>query len=270
MSTLDSKQFLIMGIVNVTPDSFYDGGRYSQIDAAVAHGLRLAQEGADILDIGGASSRPGASIVDPEEECSRVVPVIEKLARDFKGPISVDTTWSLTARAALKAGASWVNDISAARFDPQIANVVAELGATVVLMHSRKTPQTMQHAPSYDDVIKEVSGELLEAVSKFRAAGVGRERIILDPGIGFAKTFDHNIALLRGLERLKELGFPLLVGTSRKAFIGKITERETEQRLWGSLGSVASAYTRGARIFRVHDVKETLDFLKVFSTIENV
>lgn len=269
MTTLDQKPYLIMGIVNVTPDSFYDGGRYVSVDAALKHALQLKNEGADILDIGGSSSRPGARLVKPDEECRRVVPVVEALAKEFSGPLSVDTTWSATAKAALDAGASWINDISAGRLDPSMASVAAQAGCTVVLMHSRQTPSTMQIDPRYDDVTGEVISELFSAARQFMDAGVQREKIILDPGIGFAKTLEHNITLLRELDRIGELGFPLLVGTSRKSFIGKITGREVGERLWGTLASVASSYARGARIFRVHDVKETRDFLKVLSSIEN-
>lgn len=269
MATLDQKPYQIMGIVNVTPDSFYDGGRYASVDSALEHALKLKNDGADILDIGGSSSRPGAQLVKPDEECRRVVPVVEALSREFGGPISVDTTWSATAKAALDAGASWINDISAGRLDPSMASVVAQAGCTVVLMHSRETPQTMQIDPRYDDVTGEVMSELFTAAQQFMGAGVQKDKIILDPGIGFAKTLEHNISLLRELDRIGELGFALLVGTSRKSFIGKITGREVGERLWGTLATVASSYMRGARIFRVHDVKETSDFLKVLTSVED-
>ncbi len=270
MISLNSKPFALMGIINVTPDSFYDGGRYSCADSAVRHGLELIEQGADILDIGGASSRPGAAVVDPQEEIRRVVPVIKKLARQSNTPISIDTTWAATAKAAIESGASWINDISAGRFDSQIPTLAAQCGCTVVLMHSRKNPQTMQDNPQYNDVVRDVKSELMESVERFTAAGVQKERMILDPGIGFAKTFNHNITLLQQLERLKELGCPLMLATSRKSFIGTITGSPTHQRLAGSLATVASAFLKGISIFRVHDVKETADFLRVFAAVEQL
>ncbi|KMQ49744.1 Dihydropteroate synthase [Chitinispirillum alkaliphilum] len=269
MTLQDRKPFALMGIVNVTPDSFYDGGQYNSIENAVAHGLKLRDEGADILDIGGASSRPGAPVVDPQEEIRRVIPVIKRLASEFNGPLSVDTTWAVTAKAALQCGATWVNDISAGRFDPQMPTLVAQSDCSVVLMHSRETPQTMQHDPRYQNVTEDVKNELKQSVKRFTDAGVSRDRIILDPGIGFAKSFEHNILLMQQLERLKELGFPLLIGTSRKSFIGKITNNVVSDRLFGSLATVATAFLRGVTIFRVHDVKETRDFLNVFSRLES-
>jgi dihydropteroate synthase len=265
-----SKPYALMGIVNVTPDSFYDGGRYATADAAVEQGKRLADEGADILDIGGASSRPGARAALPEEEAERVLPVIRRLAKSFNGPISVDTTRSSVARLALEAGATWINDISAGRADPLMPGLVAAEGTcTVVLMHMRGTPETMQSLSQYSDVVTEVKQELLAAVDVFIKAGVRRERIVIDPGIGFAKTAEQNIILLRHLDVFVTTGYPLLVGTSRKSFIGRLTDREAPERLWGTLGSIAPAFLHGARIFRVHDVAAARDFLTVLSAIEN-
>ncbi len=263
------KPYSLMGIVNVTPDSFFDGSRHTSIDAAVEHALRLAEDGADIIDIGGASSRPGAAEISPQQELSRILPVVEKVVHYFKGPVSVDTTWSIVADAVIDAGASWINDISAGRLDKRMASLVAERGCTIVLMHSRGTPQTMQQYCFYNDLIEEVKNELLQAVNEFIAAGTKKEKIILDPGIGFAKTAQQNVELLLGIPELVRTEYPVLIGTSRKSFIGKITGREVGERLNGTLGSVASSFIRGARIFRVHDVKETADFLKVFSVIEN-
>lgn len=260
--------FALMGIVNVTPDSFYDGGRLRSVDEAVAHARKLMEQGAVILDIGGASSRPGAEMVAPEVELQRVVPVIRAVATFFKGVISVDTTWSVVAAAALDAGATWVNDISAGRFDTAMVATVARSGAVVVLMHSRGTPQTMQRDPWYHDVTAEVTSELLEAVNRFTAGGVDPAKVILDPGIGFAKTTAHTIELLNRIEKLVELPYTVLLGTSRKSFIGSILQREVEHRLWGTLGSVAAAYQRGIRLFRVHDVAATRDFLRVLTAIE--
>ena len=253
-----------MGIVNVTPDSFYDGGRYHALDAAVVHARELIGQGADIIDIGGASSRPGADAVPPEEEARRVVPVIEAVAGFFGGPISVDTTWTSVAKQALEAGAHWINDISAGRFDREMISLVARSGCTIVLMHSRENPKTMQDAPRYDDVVADVARGLVESVNNFKRGGVRDDQLLLDPGIGFAKTADHSIELIRGLDRIVGLGYPVVIGTSRKSFIGRITGREAPERLYGTLGSVAAAYERGVSIFRVHDVAETADFLKVF------
>jgi dihydropteroate synthase len=258
----------VMGIVNVTPDSFYDGGRYASEDAALEHGMRLAAEGADIIDIGGASSRPGARAVPPEEEAARAVPVIRRLAREFKGVISVDTTRASVARRALEAGAAWVNDISAGKNDPRMAGLAAGSRCTVVLMHMRGTPETMQTMCRYGDVVSEVKKELLASVKAFVRAGVTRERIVIDPGIGFAKTAEQNIELLRHLDLFVRTGHAVLVGTSRKSFIGHLTGRGADDRLWGSLGSIGAAFMRGARIFRVHDVAAAKDFLKVLSAIE--
>jgi dihydropteroate synthase len=260
--------FRIMGVVNITPDSFYDGGKHDTTVLAVKHSLRLADQGADILDIGGASSRPGASPVSQEEEKRRILPVIKEVAARFSGPISVDTTWSGVAEAALNAGASWINDISAGRADPEMVRLVARRKCTIVLMHSRGTPETMQIDPWYDDVVSEVREELLDACRKFIEGGVSRDKIILDPGIGFAKTAEHNLALLRGLDKIAEPGYPVLLGTSRKRFIGQITGKEVQDRLYGTLATVAAGFLRGSRIFRVHDVEETRDFLKVLAVIE--
>ncbi len=268
LALLDTKPFLVMGIINVTPDSFYDGGRYNTAAAACGHARRLIDEGADILDIGGESSRPGSMAVSAEDELKRVLPVIEQLRSETELPLSVDTTKAAVAREALCAGATWINDISAGRFDPAMAMLAAEMKCPVILMHSRHTPETMQDDPAYDDVVAEVCDELLASVKTFTDRGVQRENIILDPGIGFAKRFEDNILLLKHTSRLVQTGIPVLIGTSRKSFVGTITEKETPDRLYGSLGSIATAYAQGARIFRVHDVDATNDFLRVLSTIE--
>lgn len=267
--TDSEKPFLVMGIVNVTPDSFSDGGQYVSSESAEAHAQLLVKQGADILDIGGASSRPGAIEIPPDEEIRRIVPVIEKIRAWFNGPISVDTTWAEVAQAAVNAGASLINDISAGRFDPKMREIVVALKCPVILMHSRGTPQTMQENPHYSDIVSEIISELLDSVKAFMAAGVPGSAIILDPGIGFAKTGDHNIELLKRMHEFVQCGFPVLLGTSRKGFIGKITGKDVNGRLSGSLATVASAFLKGVRIFRVHDVAETVDFLKVLSVIEN-
>ena len=263
------KPFAVMGVVNVTPDSFYDGGKHATAAGAADHARQLATEGADILDIGGESTRPGAQPVSEDEECRRVLPVIAALARDCGLPISVDTTKAAVARRALDAGATWINDVSAGRFDPGMARLAAERACPVVLMHSRETPATMQSSPSYGDVVAEVKQELLERAGVFAAAGVLGENIILDPGIGFAKRLEDNLRLLRQLDVLVALGYPVCVGASRKSFVGALTGRDKEERLWGSLAAVAAARHKGARLFRVHDVKETLDVIKVLDAINH-
>jgi dihydropteroate synthase len=256
---------MVMGIVNVTEDSFYDGGKRIDTGAAVEHALRLVDEGADIIDIGGCSTRPGSRFLPPEEEARRVVPVIGELAkRGVVTPMSVDTVWSSVAEAAIGAGASLINDISAGRIDPGMAKAAASNPQCgVILTHSRKTPETMQESPAYRDVVSEVVSELASSIDMFLRAGVGRDRIIIDPGFGFAKDAGHNVALLRGLDRVVAMGYPVLVGLSRKSFIGALTNRPAEGRLPGTLAAEAIAHRRGARIFRVHDVKETVDFLKI-------
>jgi dihydropteroate synthase len=261
------KPYAVMGILNVTPDSFFDGGRHATVQAAIEHGRTLIGEGADILDIGGESTRPGARPVDAEEECGRIIPVITAVARESSVPISVDTTKSAVARRALDAGASIVNDISGGRFDRGMAALVAQRQCTVIVMHSRETPATMQDQPQYTDVVAEVKQELLACAGSFAGAGVRRENIILDPGIGFAKRLTDNCILLRRLGEIVSLGYAVCVGTSRKSFIGRITNREAQDRLAGSLAGVAPAFYAGARIFRVHDVWQTKDALKVLDAI---
>jgi dihydropteroate synthase len=265
-----AQPFTLMGIVNVTPDSFYDGGRFYSTEKAIEQGVRLAEQGASILDIGGASSRPGALEIQPEKEMERIIPVIQGLAKKINTAISVDTTSSRVASAALDEGAAWINDISAGRNDPAMKECVARKDGTIVLMHSRGTPQTMQQLVTYSDVVSDVKNDLLASAAVFCNAGVKREKIVIDPGIGFAKTAPQNVVLLHGLRELVSTGFPVLVGTSRKSFIGYITGKPVAERLEGSLGSVAAAYVRGVRLFRVHDVAATMDFLKVLSAIHTL
>ena len=247
---------LIMGILNVTPDSFSDGGRFLSPDAAVERALAMEKEGADIIDVGGESARPGADPVPVEEELRRVLPVLERLRGKLRIPISIDTTKAEVAEAALRAGASIVNDISALRFDPAMAPLVAKFGAGLVLMHMLGTPKTMQQAPYYEDVVTEVRDFLAERAQYAQSQGIPREAIAVDPGIGFGKTVEHNLELLRRLPELVELGFPVLVGPSRKSFIGAILGLGVEERLEGTLAACAVAVVRGADILRVHDVKE--------------
>jgi len=250
------ERVLIMGILNVTPDSFSNGGRFLSPDAAVERALAMEKEGADIIDVGGESSRPGAEPVPVEEELRRVLPVLERLRGKLRIPISIDTTKAEVAEAALRAGASIVNDISALRFDPAMAPLVAKFGAGLVLMHMLGTPKTMQQAPHYEDVVTEVRDFLAERAQYAQSQGIPREAIAVDPGIGFGKTVEHNLELLRRLPELVELGFPVLVGPSRKSFIGAILGLGVEERLEGTLAACAVAVVRGADILRVHDVKE--------------
>ncbi|HEY4450427.1 MAG TPA: dihydropteroate synthase [Solirubrobacteraceae bacterium] len=268
--------YRLMGIVNVTPDSFSDGGRYLDAGAAIAHGEQLAQEGADILDVGGESTRPGAEPVSEAQELARVLPVVEGLAaaatRMASAPqISIDTSKAPVAEAALEAGASLVNDVTALRGDPRMVEVIAASGADCCLMHMLGEPRTMQGAPRYADVVEHVKAFLGERLELALARGVARERIMLDPGIGFGKTEAHNLELLRRLDELLELGAPILVGTSRKAFLGSILARAgglehppvPAERLAGTLVTNALAYERGASVFRVHEVAAVRDALAV-------
>jgi dihydropteroate synthase len=255
-------RFRVMGVVNVTPDSFSDGGEFLDPAAAIAHGRRLAAEGAGILDIGGESTRPGAEPVDADEELRRVLPVIDALA-GADAQISIDTTKAEVAARALDAGASIVNDVSAFRFAPELAGVVADAGAECCLMHMLGEPRTMQEDPRYDDVVADVRAFLEERMEFATAAGVREERIWLDPGIGFGKTVEHNLELLRRLEEIVALGRPVVVGTSRKSFLGKLTGRPEKERLPGTIATNVLALERGARVFRVHDVAEVVEALTV-------
>ncbi len=267
LAMLSKRDFIIMGIVNVTPDSFFDGGHHATTTAAFDHARMLIEQGADVLDIGGESSRPGASPVSTDEEKRRILPLIEQLRQQFDIPISVDTTKSEIAELVLASGATWINDISAGRMDANMASTVAKYQCPIILMHSRKDPQTMQTNPLYDDVVREVQSELLGQVDLFIKAGVKAENILLDPGIGFAKRFEDNCALLRQLDQIAALGYPLCVGTSRKSFIGTILQNDVQDRLYGSLGSLALAHQKGAQVYRVHDVLATKDFLTVLSKV---
>ena len=258
---------LVMGIVNVTPDSFYDGGRYNLPEQAVARALELVEQGADILDIGAESTRPGAHPVSREDELVRLLPVINDLVRRVTVPISVDTTKAAVAQSALDAGACIVNDVSALRRDRAMASVIARSGAAVILMHMQGTPQTMQDAPRYDDVVEEVVSFLQERMHAAEAAGISKTHIVLDPGIGFGKLLKHNLELLNRLSDLTRLNCPVLVGASRKAFIGQLLDRSVEHREWGTAAAVALAVDRGAAILRVHDVGMMSDVVKVAAAI---
>jgi dihydropteroate synthase len=256
--------FQVMGVVNVTPDSFSDGGRFLDPAAAVAHGARLAAEGAAILDIGGESTRPGAEPVGPEEELRRVVPVVEGLAAAGTGSrLSIDTSKADVAGAALDAGATYVNDVTAFRADPAIAGLVAERDVECCLMHMLGEPRTMQEDPRYDDVVSDVKAFLEQRLAFAVAEGVPEERVTLDPGIGFGKTLEQNLELLRRLEEIAAIGRPVMVGTSRKSFLGKLTGRGVDDRLAGTIATNVLAYARGATVFRVHDVAPVRDALTV-------
>jgi dihydropteroate synthase len=263
------KPFVVMGVLNVTPDSFYDGGRHNLPQDAFSHAQKLIDEGADIIDIGGESTRPGAKPVPAAREIERVVAVIEQIRKHSSVIISIDTTKADVAREALAAGATWINDISAGRFDAKMAPLAAEKACPVVLMHSRKTPENMQAEPYYENVVDEVRDELLQSIAHFTARDVAGENILIDPGIGFAKRFEDNIALLNNLDTLTALGYPVCIGTSRKSFLAPITGRQADERLAATLASVGVAYSRKAKVFRVHDVQETVDYLKVVSAIEH-
>lgn len=258
----------VMGIVNVTPDSFSDGGKYSSTASAVEHGLQLIAEGADILDIGGESTRPGAQPVSLDDELQRVIPVIEALSAVTSVPLSIDTYKPEVMRAAILAGADIVNDICALREDGAL-DVVANSNAGVCLMHMQGVPQTMQINPVYDDVVAEVKQFLSDRVNACLAHGIVKQRILLDPGFGFGKTTAHNVALIQHLDSLAELGFPLLVGLSRKSVLGKIAGGDELQRLHAGLAASVVSVMKGAKIVRVHDVKATVDALKVVTAVLN-
>ncbi len=257
----------VMGIVNVSPDSFYDGGRYSSPRKAVEHGLELAGQGADILDVGGESTRPGAEPVEVEEEKRRVVPVIEALASRCDAAISVDTYKGEVAREALAAGAVMVNDVSGLRFDPGMAATVAAAGAALIVMHMLGEPRTMQASPDYGNLMGEIVEELRRSVEKAVEEGVDRERILVDPGIGFGKRLEHNLLLLRHLSELRVLGRPIVVGASRKSFIGAISDLPVEERLEGTIAASCLAVAAGAQVVRVHDVRSVRRAVEVADAV---
>lgn len=266
--TLDLARPRVMGIVNATPDSFSDGGQYASTAAAIEHGLRLVDEGAEILDIGGESTRPGSTVVPLEEELQRVIPVIEGLARRAGVPLSVDTYKPAVMRAAIAAGADIINDICALQ-QPGALDAVVDSRAGVCLMHMQGTPQTMQADPHYDDVVQEVRDFLLARIQACQQVGIGQERIMLDPGFGFGKRSVHNIALLRELPTLCALGYPVLAGLSRKSVLGQLTGNDVDARLHASIAAAVIAAMKGAKILRVHDVKATADALKIAAAIQD-
>lgn len=261
---LSCRPALVMGIINVTPDSFSDGGRFSSTDAAVAHALHLAREGADLLDVGGESTRPGSAPVSVEEELRRVVPVVARLAELIALPISVDTSKAEVARQALQAGAHVINDVTALQGDADMAAVIRQAGAGVILMHLQGTPATMQQAPHYENVVREVVDFLQARLQASGEAGIAGSQVVLDPGIGFGKTVEHNLELLAELDQLQQLGRPICLGVSRKGLFGKVLGRPLEERLAGSLATACWALGRGAaQVLRVHDVGPTRDAVRL-------
>lgn len=257
----------IMGVINTTPDSFSDGGLYFDKNKALEKGLQLVEDGAEIIDIGGESTRPGSEPVSPEEEIRRVVPLIATLRKQTDALISIDTTKSEVAHAALDAGADIINDISALRFDPRMAPLAAEEDVPVILMHMKGTPKTMQVNPTYEDVLLEVKSFLEESIDKAQASGIKKEKIIIDPGIGFGKRLKDNLALINNLHLLEELGRPILIGVSRKSFIGTILDSPPEERLEGTIASAILSIIHGAHILRVHDVASVKKAVRVAEAI---
>jgi dihydropteroate synthase len=271
------KRTCVMGVVNVTPDSFSDGGRFFKCDDAVAQGQKLFEEGADIIDIGGESTRPYSSSLSSKEECRRVLPVIEKLAQRISAPISIDTTKSTVAERAIEAGAAMINDISSFRLDPKIAGVAAESGVPVVLMHMKGTPKSMQVSPTYDDLLSEIKTFLVNAIARAEKMGIPKKNLIVDPGIGFGKTFQHNLVLINALTEFKTLDVPVLVGPSRKAFIRNLLKDKSTKDIspelpcveTGTQAAIAAAVLRGAHIVRTHDVANTVSTIKIIDAIKN-
>lgn len=254
----------LMGILNVTPDSFSDGGKFNRLETALNHALKMIDHGADIIDVGGQSTRPNAPEITLEEELERVIPIISALRQQSDIPISIDTTRAIVAEKAILAGADMVNDISGATFDSQMLPMVAKLNIPIILMHIRGNPQTMQTLTDYQDLIGEINQFFQERITQATNLGIKKEYIILDPGIGFAKNYQQNLEILRNIKQIKTLGFPVLIGTSRKSFIGKILNQENpQQRIWGTAATCSYAITKGANILRVHDVKEMYDIAKV-------
>jgi dihydropteroate synthase len=268
VSGFDFSKPVIMGIINATPDSFSDGGQFDSAEAAIQHGRKLVADGAEILDIGGESTRPGSEPVSEQAELNRILPIFNALAGSDV-VLSCDTRKSSVMRAATRAGATMINDVTALTYQPDARETVASLGVPVVLMHSRGEPKTMQDNPEYDDVCLDIYDALLEKIASCEAAGIPREQIIADPGIGFGKTFEHNLQLLHGLAMFHGLGVPLLLGVSRKAFIGALTgEKEAAQRVAGSVAAALAGLQRGVQLFRVHDVRETAQAFAVWSGVE--
>ncbi|MBW2063533.1 MAG: dihydropteroate synthase [Deltaproteobacteria bacterium] len=258
----------VMGILNVTPDSFSDGGLFYDRDRAVEHGLQMTQEGADIIDVGGESTRPYSEQVSVDVELERVIPVIEVLSKEIAIPISIDTVKAEVVREAIRAGASMINDISALRFDPNMISVAAEAQVPVILMHMKGTPANMQESPTYEDLIPEIKGFLREAIDRAVDKGIKEENIIIDPGIGFGKTFDNNLEIIRDLNEFTTLKRPILLGTSRKSFLGHILGKGPSERDVATMATISVGVMNGASIVRVHDVKSAVDTVRVIDAIK--
>ncbi|MDP8263844.1 MAG: dihydropteroate synthase [Candidatus Ancaeobacter aquaticus] len=268
--TLNFDRPLIMGILNSTPDSFSDGGKFTDPEKALAHAIRMQKEGADIIDIGGESTRPGAEPASVITELSRVIPIIERLTKKLSIPLSIDTTKSVVAGEALKHGAHIINDTSALTDDPRMSKIVKAYDCPVILMHRKGTPRTMQTKPHYKNVIQEIETYFKKRISSLTKSGINEDSIIIDPGIGFGKTVSHNVEIMQKLNMLGSLKRPVAIGVSRKSFIGTITgEKNPKKRLIGSLAAIGVAALKGAHILRVHDVKETKEFLDIFSELLN-
>ena len=263
-----SQRTHVMGVLNVTPDSFSDGGHYFETDMAVEHALDMDRDGADIIDIGGESTRPYSKEISVAEEMDRVIPVIEALQKEITTPISIDTCKSQVADEALKAGAAIINDISALRFDPKMARIASQADVPVILMHMKGTPGDMQINPVYEDLIHEIMDFLKDAVDRCEAAGIRRDLTVIDPGIGFGKTFDHNLQIIRDLSRFKSLERPILLGPSNKAFIGHILDRAPQERDTGSMAAVSASVMNGAHMVRVHHVKKAVETVKIIDAIK--
>lgn len=265
--SLDLATPIVMGILNVTPDSFSDGGRFSSFNRAIEHAMTMIEAGADIIDVGGESTRPGAQAVSQDEEIRRVVPIVESLAALTHVPVSVDTSKAGVIRAAIRAGAAMINDVRALR-DEAALEAAAEGASAVCLMHMQGEPRTMQADPNYEDVVGEVRDFLQERVAACEAAGIARDRIVIDPGIGFGKRVEHNLQLLASLPELAELRLPILIGVSRKSMLGTLLDRPVEQRVAGGLAVATAAVLAGASILRVHDVAETVDAVKIATALK--
>lgn len=267
MLNLD-KRTHIMGVLNVTPDSFSDGGHYFELDKAVEHGLEMARDGADIIDVGGESTRPYSRKITSGEEMDRVIPVIELLSKKLPVPISIDTRKADVAQEALKAGAAVINDISALQGDPSMASIAAQAEVPVVLMHMKGTTEDMQDNPTYEDLVSEILEFLRDAINRSVTNGIREDLIIVDPGIGFGKTFDHNLQIIKELSRFRSLERPILLGTSNKAFIGHILDKKAHERCTGTMATIAAGVMNGANIVRVHDVRKAAETVKIVDAIK--